>query len=126
MQFCPHVAGRPGQWLFHTSNSSCEGLQSNYSFLCRRWYTRELQNLVWRLPPCPCWWWQARWDWRFRVDWRTGCATLRFGVNSTTTQVSLTVCLIAYKWFCVTKQRQDVALRACVYFKQQLAPFDRP
>ena len=112
---CHDVAGRPGQWLFHTSNRYCEGRQISYSYRCRRWYIREQYrywNPYWfyygyyyyyyyyyyywnpfrRLRPCPCWWRQARWDWRYRVDWRTRCATHRFGF-STTTQVVLTVYL---------------------------------
>jgi len=107
MCFCCRVAGKPGQWLFHTSNRICEGSQISYDFLCRQWYIQELQNNFWFsywdpfmfniwspffwdpfwwITPCPCWWWQATWDWRFWIDWTRRCATLVFPF-STITQV---------------------------------------
>jgi len=91
---CCFFVGKLGQWYFRSSDSRCEGQQYSYNFLCRRWYTRQQRfyyyyyywNWFRRLPPCPCWSWQAVWDWRFDFNWYTGCATLSFG-NGTTTQV---------------------------------------
>ena len=105
---CRLVAGRPGQWLYHSSDQTCEGLQISYDFLCRSWYTQELNgrfygfwysswyyyyyyywNPFWWLPPCPCWAWQAQWDWSWSYNWFTGCATLTFGFETTTQVVYL-------------------------------------
>lgn len=106
---CRYIAGKVGQWLFHSSSWVCEGLQISYDYLCRRWYIQEqlthhwnyywtpfwfyYWNPFWLLRPCPCWFWQAVWDWRYRVNFYTGCATQRWGFG-TATQVWLSKRLI--------------------------------
>jgi len=80
---CGHVAGRPGQWLYHSSEQFCESSQISDDFRCRSWYIQERQNRFsfwdpffdpfWFWSPwSPLWFWSPRWRWNpFR--WLPAC-----------------------------------------------------
>ena len=102
---CLCIIDKQGRWVFRSSRQRCEHRRHSYNYQCRRWTAQQKKQyhngryFTSRLPPCPCFLWQAAWDPRYYVDDAINCAILAFPFSLTTiAQVQLlkrnSICLL--------------------------------